>query len=195
MVISNPVSAGSSAGSLSAAPLLPRRPVAQEMEAELHQGLCNHLQMELMASYTYWSLGVWFIQRELNGFAGYARAESDGERIHAGLFVDYLVARSQPVELAALPQPRQTWTNVEDVLVSVFEMEAEVTTSLQQLYSLAERCGDYRTSIFLDPMIKSQVDAENEVAHLLAQVRHCGTDFGALMILDQSLNAPAAAAA
>ncbi len=187
MLISNPASVTS----LNTVPLLPRRPVAQEMEAELHQGLCNHLQMELTASYTYFSIAVWFTQRELNGFATYARAESDGERAHAGLFVDYLVARSQPVELSALSQPRQTWTNVEDVLVSAFEMEAEVTTSLQQLYSLAERCGDYRSSIFLDPMIKTQVDAESEVAHLLAQVRHCGTDFGALMILDQSLSAAA----
>lgn len=189
MVISNTTSTTS----LNPLPLLPRRPVAQEMEAELHQGLCNHLQMELMASYTYFSLAVWFTQRELNGFAAFATAESDGERAHAGLFVDYLVARSQPVELTALPQPRQTWTHVEDVLMSAFEMEAEVTTSLQQLYSLAERCGDYRSSIFLDPMIKSQVDAESEVAHLLAQVRHCGTDFGALMILDQSLTAAVAA--
>lgn len=189
MVISNTTSTTS----LNPLPLLPRRPVAQEMEAELHQGLCNHLQMELMASYTYFSLAVWFTQRELNGFAAFATAESDGERAHAGLFVDYLVARSQPVELSALAQPRQTWTHVEDVLMSAFEMEAEVTTSLQQLYSLAERCGDYRSSIFLDPMIKSQVDAESEVAHLLAQVRHCGTDFGALMILDQSLTAAVAA--
>jgi ferritin len=191
MVISNPPATDR----LSTAPLLPRRPVAQPMESELHIGLCNHLQMELTASYTYWSLAIWFTQRELNGFAAYARAESDGERGHAGLFVDYLVARAQPVDLAPLPQPRQEWTNVEDVLISVFEMETEVTTSLQNLYSLAERCGDYRTSIFLDPMIKSQVDAENEVGHLLARVRHCGTDFGALMILDQSLMPAAPAVA
>ncbi len=188
MVISNPASTTR----LTSEPLLSRRPVAQVMEVELLTGLHHHLQMELMASYTYWSLGIWFAQRDLNGFAAYVRIESESERSHAALFADYLVARGQPVDLAALEPPRQTWLNVEDVLVSVFQMETEVTTSLQQLYGLAERCGDYRTSVFLDPMIKNQVDSENEVAHLLGRVRHCATDMGALLIVDQALLATVA---
>ncbi len=190
MVTTNPAPASRAL----AEPLLSRRPVAQAMEPELLAGLLHHLQMELHASYTYWSLGIWFAQRDLSGFAAYARAESDGERAHAGLFADYLVARGQAVDLAAIDQPRLAWLNVEEVFESVFEMETDVTTSLQQLYGLAERCGDYRTSVFLDPMIQSQVDAENEVAHLLGQVRHCGTDMGALLIVDQSLPAGAAPA-
>ncbi len=172
-------------------PLPSRRPVAQAMEGEVLEGLLQHLQMELQASYTYWSLAIWFSQRDLNGFAAYAKAESDGERAHAALFADYLVGRGQAIQLMPLEQPRQEWLNVEDVLVSVFAMEAEVTTSLQQLYGLAERCADFRTSVFLDPLIKGQVDAENEVGNLLGKVRLCGTDMAALLGVDQALQAGA----
>jgi ferritin len=172
-------------------PLPSRRPVAQAMEGEVLEGLLQHLQMELQASYTYWSLAIWFSQRDLDGFAAYAKGESDGERAHAALFADYLVGRGQPIRLMPLEQPRQDWLNVEDVLVSVFAMEAEVTTSLQQLYGLAERCADFRTSVFLDPLIKGQVDAENEVGNLLGKVRLCGNDMAALLGVDQALQAGA----
>jgi ferritin len=68
-------------------------------------------------------------------------------------------------------------------------MEADVTASLQQLYAMAERAGDVRTSVFLDPMVQGQIEAENQAAHLLGRVRFSRADPAAMLVLDGELRA------
>ena len=67
-------------------------------------------------------------------------------------------------------------------------MEADVTTSVQQLYSMAERSNDSRTTVFLDPVIDEQIKAEDEMAYLLGKVKFAKNDPTALLIADNELN-------
>ena len=69
-----------------------------------------------------------------------------------------------------------------------FQMEVDVTTSLQQLYALAERTSDTRTSVFLDPMIEGQTQSEHEFAHLLGRVRFADNQAAALLLIDNELD-------
>ena len=73
-------------------------------------------------------------------------------------------------------------------MAASFQMEADVTTSLQQLYAMAERSSDLRTTVFLDPIVDAQVDAENEFAHLLGRVRFAQSQAAAMLILDGELS-------
>ena len=66
-------------------------------------------------------------------------------------------------------------------------MESDVTTSVQQLYSLAERSNDTRTTVFLDPVIDEQIKAEDEMAYLLGKVKFANNDPSALFIIDNEL--------
>ncbi|NQV11530.1 MAG: ferritin [Cyanobacteria bacterium] len=163
------------------------RAVAQPLEEALLDGFQQHLSMELNASSAYWALAIWFAEREFRGFSLYFKQESDQERGHAGIFADYLVGRGQPVALDAIDKPRQIWESLEEVFAAVFQIETEVTTSLQQLYSLAERSGDVRTTVFLDPLIEKQTGAEAESAHLLGRLRLCDNNPAALLLLDGEL--------
>jgi ferritin len=163
------------------------RPVAQPMQEVLLEALQQHLAMELNASSAYWALAVWFAERDLRGFSRTFKAESDQERNHAGLFADYLIARGQPVVLGGIHAPKQVWNDIEDVLLSVFQMEVDVTTSLHQLYALAEQSGDVRTTVFLDPLIDQQTASEDEAAHRLGRWRLAGGESAALLILDAEL--------
>ena len=67
-------------------------------------------------------------------------------------------------------------------------MESEVTASLHNLYSIAERSSDMRTTVFLDPVIENQTKAEDEFAYLLGKVRFADNQPSALLILDSELN-------
>jgi ferritin len=163
------------------------RPVAQPMQETLLEALQQHLAMELNASSAYWALAVWFAERELRGFSRTFKEESDQERNHAGLFADYLVVRGQPVALGSINAPKQVWNDIEDILTSVFQMEVDVTTSLNQLYALAEQSGDVRTTVFLDPLIDNQTASEDEAAHRLGRWRLSGGEPAALLILDAEL--------
>jgi len=171
------------------------RAMAQPMEAGLLAGLQDHLGLERKASAAYWAMALWFAERELRGFAAHLMAESRGEQHHSGLVADYLIARGQTVELGELPAPCQQWSDPESLLADAFRLETDVTTSLQLLYSMAERAGDVRTTVFLDPMVQGQIDAENGAAYLLGRVRFGRQEPSSLLLIDGELAAGQAAKA
>jgi ferritin len=158
------------------------------MDSELLSAFQQHLNMERHAHAAYFASAIWFAERELRGFARYFRAESQSEHDHAAQFGEYLIARGQTVELHSLEAPLQTWATAEEIMKTSFLMEADVTTSLHQLYALAERASDVRTTVFLDPMIEKQIQAENEFAHLLGRVRFADNQPSAILIIDNELD-------
>jgi len=157
------------------------------MEASLVETFHQHLTLERQASAAYFAMAIWFAERELRGFAHFFKGESRDEQDHAATFADYLIARGQAVVLEALVAPRQNWASPEEIMAASFQMEADVTTSLQQIYVMAERNGDLRSTTFLDPHISGQLDSENQFAHLLGRVRLAQNQPAALLILDAEL--------
>ena len=160
------------------------RAMAQPMEPGLLEGLLQHLTMERRASAFYFANSLWFGERELRGFSRFFMHESQSEATHAASFADYLISRGQTVQLEEVAAPRQSWASFEDIMATSFLLEADVTASLQQLYSQAERASDNRTSVFLDPIMEGQIQSENLFAHLLGRVRFAGEQQAALLILD-----------
>ena len=131
------------------------RAVAQPMDVDLLDNFYEHLTMERYANVQYFSIYLWFQERDLDGFASYFLSESQGEMEHAYKFADYFIARGQTVKLEELPAPIQTWDSIEELISFSFNMEADLTSSLQQLYAIAERTSDTRSSVFLDPIVEA----------------------------------------
>ncbi len=164
------------------------RAMAEPMQVELVEALHQHLTMERNASVQYFALSLWFAERELRGFSKFFKSEAESERKHSSKFSEYLIARGQTVVLEQLKEPMQSWKDIEEVFSATFLMEADVTTSLHQLYAIAERDSDYRTTVFLDPIIDDQTSSENEFAHLLGRVKFAQNQPSALLIIDGELN-------
>jgi ferritin len=164
------------------------RAIAQPMDAGLLEALQQHLNMERSASTTYFAMAIWFAERELRGFSHFFKEEAAQEQEHAARFADYLIARGQTPQLLELSAPRQSWSSPEEIMAASFLMEADVTSSLQQIYAMAERAADVRTTTFLDPVVDGQVNSENEFAHLLGRVRFAQGQPAALLIIDNELS-------
>ena len=164
------------------------RAMAQPMETSLVEALYQHLTMERNASAQYFSMSLWFAERELRGFASFFKQESLTEQEHASNFANYLIARGQSVVLHDISAPNQEWNSIESVISYAFQMEADVTSSLHQLYSLAERATDTRSNVFLDPIIESQTKSEDEFAHILGKVKFANEQPSAILILDGELS-------
>ena len=160
------------------------RAVAQPMDTALVELLYQHVTTERNASAQYFAISLWFAERDLSGFSKFFKQESMDEFEHASNFANYLIARGQTVLLQDLAAPKQKWDSIEDVIADSFQMEADVTTSIHQLYSLAERSGDTRTTVFLDPVIESQTKSEDSFAHLLSRVKFANNQPSALLIID-----------
>jgi len=158
------------------------------MESGLVEALQQHLTMERQASAAYFAMAIWFAERELRGFTHFFKHEAQSEQEHAARFADYLIARGQSVVLQELGAPRQSWTSAEEIMAASFLMEADVSASLQQLYVMAERASDLRTTVFLDPIVDAQVESENGFAHLLGRVRFTQGQPAAMLIIDGELS-------
>ena len=164
------------------------RAMAEAMDPDLLDGLQQHLNMERQAHSAYFAASIWFAERELRGFSRFFQSESANEHSHAGRVGDYLIARGQTIILQALEAPNQTWEAPVDLMATSFLLECDLTTSLQQLYAMAERESDNRTTVFLDPIIEQQLQSEHEFAHLLGRVRFAGHEAAALLIIDNELS-------
>ena len=163
------------------------RAVAQPIDNNLLDNIFEHLTMERYANVQYFSIYLWFKERDLNGFASYYLSESKGEMEHAQKFADYLIARGQSVKLDELPAPVQTWDSIEDLISYSFNMEADLTSSLQQLYSISERISDTRTNVFLDPIVEAQTKSEDEFANILGKVKFASNQPSAILLIDSDL--------
>ena len=163
------------------------RAIAQPMEDSLLDNFFEHLTMERYANVQYFSIYIWFKERDLNGFASHFLSESKSEMEHALKFADYLIARGQTVKLSDLPAPIQTWESIEDVISYSFNMEADLTSSLQQLYSMSERISDTRTNVFLDPIVETQTNSEDEFANILGKVKFASNQPSAILLIDSDL--------
>ena len=163
------------------------RAMAETMTQEMLDQLQAHLNMERQSSAAYFAAAIWFAERELTGFAEYLRNEGKQEQEHAAKFADYLISRGQTVELDTIEAPRQAWPDPEEVIANVFRMEADVTSSVLLLYSIAERASDQRTTVFLDPVVDDQRVSEHEAAYLLGRVKYANNERAAMMIIDAEL--------
>ena len=163
------------------------RAMAEPMDPALLEGLQAHFNMERQAHAIYFGAAIWMGERELRGFSKHFNDEAKAEQEHAAKVADYLIARAQTPELHALEAPDQSWESVLDVMSTAFLTERDVTTSLQQLLMAAERVGDTRTSVFLEPMVEGQIKAEHEAAHLLGRTRFADGQAAAVLIIDNEL--------
>ena len=164
------------------------RAIAEAIDTDLLNAIQDHLNMERQAHASYFAAAIWFAERELRGFSKFFRDESASEHEHAAKFAEYIIARGQSVDLKLVEAPLQSWESPADVMASSFQMEVDVTASLQQLYSMAERVSDTRTTVFLDPMVEMQTQSEHEFAHLLGRVQFADNQAAALLLIDNELD-------
>ena len=163
------------------------RAVAQPIDVDLLEALYQHTSRERVSSAQYLSMSLWCLERELRGFSSFFKNESLTEQEHGFNFAKYIIARGQSVVRDEVTKPIQEWKTIEELVTLSFQMEADVTTSVQQLYSMAERSNDTRTNVFLDPVIDEQIKSEDEMAYLLGKVKFAKNDPSALLIIDNEL--------
>ena len=164
------------------------RAVSQEIDNDLLENFFQHLTMERSANVQYFSMSLWFQERDLNGFSSFFIKESNDEMDHAYQFSNYLVARGQKIDLNTLQKPIQEWDSIQELISYAFNLEADLTISLQQLYSLAERSADIRSNVFLDPIVESQIKSEDLFAHILGKLKFADGSPAAILMIDEYLS-------
>jgi ferritin len=156
------------------------------MNATLLNGMNDHLKLEFKASHEYLAMSVWLAGHDLPGFASWMRKQANDELLHAQKFVDHMLERDQPIELPAVAKPPMSWDSVEALCTHVLANEQAVTSSINELFALAETSKDRPAVILLQWFVNEQMEEEAAARALLGRIRLGGTGVGLLMI-DQEL--------
>merc|ERR1719186_1978362 len=97
--------------------------------------------MEMHASYTYLTLYSYFIQHDkaLHGFAKMFFKNSQEEREHSKLLIDYQAKRGGKVVMEDIKKPEIEFSTAKDAVEAALKLEKGVNQSLLKLHVVAEK--------------------------------------------------------
>ena len=159
------------------------------MRKSLATALNDQINLEFSAAYVYLGMAAYFETLDLDGFAGWMRAQSEEEWGHGMRIFDHLAARDVPIELGALDEAETEYSDPQSVVAEALRLEQGTTRSVNALYAQSVDLGDYQAKAMMDWFVNEQIEEEDTLRTLLSQLRIAGDDGAGLLILDRELAA------
>lgn len=159
------------------------------MNQPVREGINRQINREFYAAYLYLAMSAHFEEQSLDGFAAWMRAQAAEEKEHAMRLYDHLVERGAQVELGAIEAPGTDFGTPLEVFEAALEHEQRVTDWIHELYDLAVDDHDHPAQLVLQWFITEQVEEEDSVGGVVAQLRMAGDNEAAILMLDRELGA------
>ncbi len=157
------------------------------MNKDLLKGFNDHLKLEFRAFHEYLAMAIWLAENDLPGFSTWMKQQSSDELAHAQRIIDHLVERDQKVVLPAISAPPVSWKSAEALCDHVLKNEREVTASINELFSLADKSKDRPASVMLQWFVNEQMEEEAAARAVLGRIRLAGNTGVGLLMIDQEL--------
>ena len=148
--------------------------------------LTRQLNQELNAAHGYLAMSVWCTAQNLKGMARFFAKQAGEEREHAGKIISHLIDRGVPVELEALPAPKQDFPALLDLALHAQAMEQGNTQGINAVFATALAAKDYPAQVLMHWFINEQVEEEAWAAELVGRVKGA-TGAGSLADLDRHI--------
>lgn len=147
----------------------------------------EQINFELYSAYIYLDISHFYAEHNLNGFANWFKIQTQEERDHAMLFMDYLLNNGEKVVLKDIKAPDRTFGDFREPALAAYEHEQKVTASIHDLYGTAYDIRDFRTMQFLDWFVKEQGEEEKNTDEIIKRYDLFGNDAKSLYLLDTEL--------
>ena len=161
------------------------------MNKEMTDAFNEQINAEMFSAYLYLSMGSWFEEKSLNGFAGWFRCQYLEENMHAMKMYNFVNERGGRVILKPIEGPDTEWKSYVDVFTQVLEHEEHVTSLINGLMARSRKLNDYASESFLMWYVDEQVEEEATAGELLAKLKLIGDNPNALIQMDKELAARA----
>lgn len=151
--------------------------------------LNQQINKEFYSAYLYLDFSNYCIDQGLDGFGNWYKVQTQEERDHALLFIQYLQNNGEQVVLEAIDKPDIQLSDVKTVLEEGLKHEQYVTSLIHNIYDAAYSVKDFRTMQFLDWFVKEQGEEETNAENLVKKYQLFGGDPKSLYMLDNELGA------
>lgn len=159
------------------------------LNKEITEKLNKQINFELYSAYIYLDISNYYADSNLNGFANWFKIQTQEERDHAMLFMNYLLKNGEKVVLGDIKAPASVYTDFRKPAMDAFEHERMVTASINDIYGVAYELKDFRTMQFLDWFVKEQNEEEKNTDEIIKRYDLFGSDPKGLYMLDSELAA------
>lgn len=159
------------------------------LNKEIVTKINQQINFELYSAYLYLDISNYYADSNLNGFANWFKIQTQEERDHALLFMDYLLNNSEKVVFQDIKAPAFVYKDFRQPAVEAYEHELKVTASIHDIYGTAYELKDFRTMQFLDWFVKEQNEEEKNTDEIIKRYDLFGNDAKGLYLLDSELAA------
>ncbi|NLO70313.1 MAG: ferritin [Porphyromonadaceae bacterium] len=149
--------------------------------------LNDQVNKELHSSYLYLDMANYYYDNNLNGFGNWFDVQTEEEKAHGMLIIQYLRNNGIKIDLKEIPAPDVKYKNFKEPLDAAFEHEKYITASINEIYAEAYLVKDFRTMQFLDWFVKEQGEEEQTSDDLCKRFEMFGNDPKGLYLLDSEL--------
>ncbi|MDC7235560.1 MAG: ferritin [Spirochaetales bacterium] len=156
---------------------------------KIEEALNEQINAEMYSAYLYLSMGSWFEEKSLTGFAHWFRCQYLEENMHAMKMYNYVNERGGRVVLKPIEGPETEWKTYLDVFQQVAEHEAHVTSLINNLVALSREANDFASESFLMWYVDEQVEEEATADELVSKLKLIGDNPNALLMMDTELGA------
>ncbi len=154
----------------------------------VEKALNAQLNAEFYSSYLYLSMAAYCESIDLPGAAKWMRIQSEEEQLHSFKFYDYIVERGGRVILSAIDAPPTNWESILDIFQDTLLHEQKVTSLINDLVYLAREQRDNATEVFMQWFVSEQVEEEDNVGKILAQIKMTKGSPQVLYLIDKELS-------
>lgn len=147
----------------------------------------DQIRAELQSAYLYLAMAADCDKQSLPGCASWLRSQWEEEIAHAMRFYNFIIDRDGTVELKGLDAPNVSFGSPLAVFERALENEREVTASINNLYQLVQKEGDFASQPLLDWFVTEQVEEEATVGQIVDDLRRVGHEGEGLYLLDREL--------
>ena len=159
------------------------------MNKKMEDALNKQINEELFSAYLYFSMAAHFESENLDGFAGWMKAQAQEEVFHAMKIYTFVNERGGKAVMAAIKAPQTEWKSPKAAFEDSLEHEKYITGCIHRLVETARAEKDYPAEVMLQWFVTEQVEEEDSVGKVLEKLNMIGDQPHLLLMLDRELGA------
>lgn len=155
----------------------------------MEDALSKHIVNEWWSGYLYKAMEAWFAAEDFPGFANWFNVQTLEEMAHGEIIFRYVSSVGGRVILGSIPEPRNDFSSIREMIEFGLEHEKKVTAMINALMDQAKKENDHAAEIMLQWFVNEQVEEESNFGLLLKKVKMVEGDGRGMLMLDQELAA------
>ncbi len=151
---------------------------------KLQKAINDQITAEVWSANLYLSMSFYLKKEGYDGFASWAKKQSQEEMEHACAMADYMIKRGGVVRLDKIDVVPQEWSGVLRMFENIYEHECKVSKMIDHLVNLAAADDDKASQDFFWGFVREQVEEEATAQDIVEKIKKAG-EAGILYLNDK----------